>query len=170
MLKRILQVRLYARRTTAPASMAVTFSSNWTMCHDFWWQEKLQIVKDEWASEGWYVASVDVLKSGSSYQVTLQYEKKCPETGRLDYFTEVLWKSPFSIWKPSSVTLLLYPEATLRIGWWYNEPSRTATLSDRGMRKDLHLDEASASYAMAAAEMENAATPAAPSQEFCPWS
>ena len=106
-------------------------------------------MKEDWATQGWLVASVKVLKSGSSYQVTVEYENTWPETGKLDHFTEVCWKSPFGTWRPVSVTVLSSPGDTLIIGWWYKQPSQAVGQLDRSMRQNCHIDEASASAAMA---------------------
>ena len=124
----------------------------------------MQIMKDEWATQGWRVASVKVLKTGSSYQLTVEYEKTWPDTGQLDHFTEVCWKSPFSTWKPNSVTVLSSPGDTLIVGWWYKEPSKDLGQLDRSMRQDCHVDEASASSAMVTGDSISAAA-AAPEPE-----
>ena len=145
--------------------MAVQFSSTWTKLHDFGWQEKLHILKDEWAIEGWYVASAKVVKSGSSYKVTVEYERRWPETDRFDHFTEKIWKSPQSTWKPCSVTVHVSPVSSLEIGWWYKEPAHEVAQLDRCLRQDLHIDEASSVSAMASGVVEKGAAPAAPPEE-----
>ena len=145
--------------------MAVQFSSTWTKLHDFGWQEKLHILKDEWAVEGWYVASARVVKSGSAYKVTVGYEKRLPGTDRLDHFTEEIWKSPQSTWKPCSVTVHVSPGPSLEIGWWYKEPDHEVAQLDRCLRQELHIDETSSVSAMASGVVEMAAAPAAPPEE-----
>ena len=165
LLKRMLLFGFCRRRRTPPASMAPVFDSTWSKVHDFCWEETLQIMKEDWATQGWHVASVKVLKSGSSYQVTVEYEKTWQETGRLDHFTEVCWKSPFSTWRPNSVTVLSSPGDTLIIGWWFKEPSKEVGQLDRSMRQNCHIDEASASTAMVTGgSISAAAAEAAPDE------
>ena len=165
LLKRMLLLGLCRRRCTPPASMAPVLKSTWRKVHDFCWEETLQLMREEWATQGWVVASVKVLKSGSSYQVTVEYENTWPETGKLDHFTEVCWKSPFSTWKPNSVTVLSSPGDTLIIGWWYKEPSKVVGQLDRSMRQNCHIDEASASTAMVTGDSISAAAAAAAPEE-----
>ena len=165
LLKSTFHVRQCGRRSTTPASMAVQFSSTWTKLHDFGWQEKLHILKDEWAIEGWYVASAKVVKFDSSYKVTVEYEKRSPGNDRLDHFTEEIWRSPRSTWKPCSVTVHISPGPSLEIGWWYKEPAHEVAQLDRCLRNDLHIDEASSVSAMASGVVEMAAAPAAPPED-----
>ena len=141
--------------------MAVQFGSTWTKLHDFGWQEKVHILKDEWAIEGWYVASAKVVKSGSSYNVTVEYERRWSGTDCLDHFTEKIWKSPQSTWKPCSVTIRVSPVYSLEIGWWYKEPAHEVAQLDRCLRQDLHIDDASSVSAMASGVVDMAAAPAA---------
>ena len=165
LLKRMLLFRFCARRCIPPPSMAPVFKSTWRKVHDFCWEETLQIMKEDWATQGWLVASVKVLKSGSSYQVTVEYENTWPETGKLDHFTEVCWKSPFGTWRPNSVTVLSSPGDTLIIGWWYKEPSKAVGQLDQSMQQNCHVDEASASTAMVTGESTSAAAAAAAPEE-----
>ena len=145
--------------------MAPVLKSTWRKVHDFCWEETLQIMKEEWATQGWLVASVKVLKSGSSYQVTVEYEITWPETGKVDHFTEVCWKSPVSTWKPTYVTVLSSPGDTLIVGWWYKEPSKAVGQLDQSMRQNCHIDEASASAAMVTGDSVSAAAAAAVPEE-----
>ena len=161
LLKRMLLFGFCRRRCTPPASMAPVLKSTWRKVHDFCWEETLQIMKEDWATQGWLVASVKVLKSGSSYQVTVEYEITWPETGKEDRFTEVCWKSPVSTWKPTYVTVLSSPGDTLIVGWWYKEPSKAVGQLDQSMRQNCHIDEASASAAMVTGDSISAAAAAA---------
>ena len=135
LLKRMLLFGFCPRRCTPLASMARVFKSTWRKVHDFCWEETLQIMKEDWATQGWLVASVKILKSDSSYQVTVEYENTWPETGKKDHFTEVVWNAPFSTWKPVYVTVLSSPGDSLIIGWWYKEPSKAVGELDRSMRQ-----------------------------------
>ena len=165
LLKRMLLFGFCPRRCTPPASMSRVFKSTWRKVHDFCWEETLQIMKEDWATQGWLVASVKILKSGSSYQVTVEYENTWPETAKKDHFTEVFWNAPFSTWKPVYVTVLSSPGDTLIIGWWYKEPSKAVGELDRSMRQNCHIDEASASTAMVTGDSISAAAAAAAAEE-----
>ena len=141
--------------------MAVQFSSTWTKLHDFSWQEKLHILKDEWAIEGWSFFSAQVVKLYSSYKVTVEYQKPYTEIDNPYRFTEVIWKVPRSTWKPCSVTVHLSPRPILEVGWWYQEPNREVAQLDRCLRVDLQIEEVSSVSAMATGVVETAAVPAA---------
>ena len=161
LLKRMLLFGLCPRRCTPLASMAQVFNSTWCKLHDYCWEETLKIMTEEWATHGWLVASVKVWKSGSSYQVKVEYEITWPETGKVDHFTEVCCKSPVSTWKPSYVTVLPSPGDTLIVGWWYKESSKAVEQLDQSMRQNCHIDEASAPAAMVTGDSISAAAAAA---------
>ena len=167
LLKRMFLFGFCRRRCTPPASMAPAFTKTWRKVHDFCWEETLQIMKEDWATEGWHAASVQVLKSGSTYEVTVEYQKVWQDTGNQDHFYEKLWRSPFSTWKPTHVTVLSSPAPILVIGWWYKQPSKEVGELDLAMRQDCHIDEASASSAMLTGDsLSAAAGPVAPPEDI----
>ena len=53
--------------------------------------EHVTLMRQEWSDEGWFVESVQMLKTSGAYKVTVTYEKPGSDSASKYSFTETLW-------------------------------------------------------------------------------
>ena len=109
-------------------------------------QEHVQLMRQEWSDEGWFVDSILILKTSVSYKVEVTYGKQVE--GTKDHFKETLWRAPNLNWKPTGVSTKPREENQLIIHWWRRSDSARIMENLKRMRlKPLPNDAAGAASA-----------------------
>ena len=115
------------------------------------WDEKIEIMTEEWEASGWKVASISTLRMQSAYKVTIDYQK--PQEGKPpDEFFETLWRSQQADWKPTGSKYKPEEPRFVYMSWWLREPSKP---------KANDLDQ---SFKRLRCEQETPDSPSAPSR------
>ena len=104
------------------------------------WDEKIEIMTEEWEASGWKVDRISTLRMQSAYKVTIDYQK--PQEGKPpDEFFETLWRSTQADWKPTGSIYKPAEPRFIFISWWLREPSRKANDLDQSFKRKCAMEE-----------------------------
>ena len=106
------------------------------------WEERVEIMTEEWKQAGWYVKSISTLRLQNAYKMQIDYEKLDSEAGERDGFSEFVWREANGTWKPTGTMVKPYfGWKYAYFTWWLRQESRTVTELAGSLKRSASVEE-----------------------------
>ena len=106
------------------------------------WEERVEIMTEEWKQAGWYVKSISTLRLQNAYKMQIDYEKLDSEAGERDGFSEFVWRDSNATWKATGTMVTpYYGWKYAYFTWWLRQESRTVTELAGSLKRAVSVEE-----------------------------